>query len=153
MREFNEFYEWHIDKKAAYMVEALRKRHFIVELAGTKEEAKEILLSMIPKGSTIGLGGSQTVLHLDVLDDLRSDNYKLLDRYDEKYDVAPDSHFGVVRDSLMSDVFITSSNAVTLNGEVLNIDCSGSRVSAITYGPKKVIIVLGVNKLVKEYSF
>ena len=150
MRESNEYFEWHVEKKAKFMAEALQKKHFIVEIAKTKEEAKEILLSMIPEGSSIGLGGSQTVVHLDVLDELRSDKYKLIDRYSSKYRQPPDYHFAAMRESLMADVFITSSNAVTQNGELVNLDCSGARVAAMTYGPKKVIFVVGVNKLVKD---
>lgn len=150
MREFNEYFEWHVEKKAKLMAEALKNKNFIVEIAKTKEEAKEILLSMIPEGSRIGLGGSQTVIHLDVLDELRSDKYKLIDRYSSKYKQPPDYHFPAMREALMADVFITSSNAVTQNGELVNLDCSGSRVAAMAYGPKKVIIVVGVNKLVKD---
>lgn len=148
MREFNEYYEWHISKKAEFMAEALRSKDYYVELAKTKEEARDILLSMIPEGSTIGLGGSQTVAHLDVLDELRTDKYKLLDRY--VYDSRQGTHFGILRESLLADVFITGSNAVTMNGEIVNMDCSGSRAAAMMYGPKKVIIVVGVNKLVKD---
>ncbi len=148
MREFNEYYEWHVSRKAEFMAAALRNKDFHVELAKTKEEAKEVLLSMIPEGSSIGLGGSQTVVQLGVLEELHSDKYKLLDRY--VYDSREGQHFGILRDSLLTDVFITGSNAVTMNGEIVNMDCSGSRVAAMTYGPKKVIIVVGVNKLVKD---
>ena len=83
MREYNEYVQWHIQKKAEFMVNALRKKHFIVELARDKEEAKKILLSMIPEGSSIGIGGSQTIVHLGVLGDLRSEKYRLIDRYSE----------------------------------------------------------------------
>lgn len=150
MREFNEYYEWHVLKKAEFMAEALKKKDYAVRLAKTKEEAKEILLSMIPEGSTIGLGGSQTVIQLRVLDELRSDKYRLFDRYAPCYDSKTGQHFGILRESLLSDVFITGTNAVTMDGELVNMDCSGSRVAAMSYGPKKVIIVVGVNKLVKD---
>lgn len=150
MREFNSYYTWHMQKKAEFMAEALRKKHFIVEVAKTKQQAKEILLSMIPEGSSITIGGSQTVVHLGVLDELRSDKYKLIDRYDDKYRESPDFHFGILREGLLADVMITGTNAVTQNGELVNMDCSGSRVASIMYGPKKVIIVVGVNKLVKD---
>lgn len=150
MREYNEYVQWHIQKKAEFMVNALRKKHFIVELARDKEEAKKILLSMIPEGSSIGIGGSQTIVHLGVLGDLRSEKYRLIDRYSDKYKAGPDYHFRAMQESLEADVFISGSNAVTYNGEIVNMDCSGARVAALTYGPKKVIIVVGVNKLVKD---
>lgn len=148
MREFNEYYEWHVSKKAEVMVEVLRKKDFHVEHARTKAQARELLLSMIPAGSSIGLGGSQTVIHLDVLDELRTDKYQLYDRY--VFDSREGKHFDILRESMLADVFITGSNAVTLNGEIVNMDCSGSRVASMMYGPKKVIIVIGVNKLVKD---
>lgn len=148
MREFNSYYEWHIKKKAEFMACALRKKDYNVALAETKEEARQILLSMIPPGSIIGLGGSQTIIQLHVLDELRSEKYHLLDRY--AFDSRKGEHFDILRESLMADVFLTGSNAVTMNGEIVNMDCSGSRVAAIMYGPKKVIIVVGANKLVKD---
>ena len=150
MRDFNEYYQWHVGKKAEFMAEILRKKDYRVSLARTKEEAKSMVLSMIPEGSSIGLGGSQTVIQLGILDELRNDRYQLLDRYAPCYDSREGQHFGILRESLMTDVFITGTNAVTMKGERVNMDCSGSRVAAMAYGPKKVIIVVGVNKLVKD---
>lgn len=140
----DDYKAWYYLKRAEYMAKALKEKDYIVELAKTKEEAREILLSMIPEGSTIGLGGSQTLAALNVLDELRTEKYRLLDRYQ----VEP--HYEICRDSLMTDVFITGANAVTMNGELVNMDCSGSRTAAIMYGPRKVIIVVGANKLVKD---
>lgn len=150
MRPFNPYYQWHMQKKAEFMAQALRSKHYIVEVAKDREQARELLLAMIPPGSTIGLGGSQTVIQLDVLDTLRTSRYKLIDRYDKSRCPDPDAHFAPMREALMADVFITSANAVTQNGELVNLDCSGARVAALTYGPKKVIIVVGVNKLAKD---
>ena len=140
----NGYRAWYNLKRAEYMAKALRNKDYVVELAETKQEAREILLSMIPQGSVIGLGGSQTVEALDVLDELRTEKYRLLDRY------RVEPHFEICRDSLMADVFITGTNAVTMNGELVNMDCSGSRTAAIMYGPRKVIVVVGANKLVKD---
>ncbi len=141
----NAYKAWYNLKRAEYMVKVLRENDYVAELARTKEEARKILLSMIPAGSTIGLGGSVTVKALDVLDELRTEKYHLLDRYK----VEPD-HMEVCRDSLLTDVFITGTNAVTMKGELVNIDCSGSRTAAIMFGPRKVIVVIGANKLVKN---
>lgn len=148
MRDCEEYRKWHLQKRAEYMAKALRNKGYVVELAETREEAREKLLSMIPEGSSIGLGGSQTVLQLNVLDELRSEKYKLLDRY--VYDTREGKHFDLLRESLMTDVFITGSNAVTMEGEIVNMDCGGNRVAAMAYGPEKVIIVVGANKLVKD---
>lgn len=97
---------------------------------------------MLPKHVSVGLGGSETLSAMDILPILRNGDYNLYDRYN------CENHFEVCRDSLMADYFITGTNAVTKNGELINLDCSGSRTAAIMYGPRKVIIVIGINKLV-----
>lgn len=150
MRKYNEYVQWHAEKKARFMADALGKKDYNVQLAKTPEEAKRMALAMIPEGSSIGLGGSQSVVQTGILDELRNGKYKLLDRYDPFYDATPELHYGICRDSMMTDIFITGTNAVTMNGELVNMDSSGSRVAAMTYGPKKVIIIVGVNKLVKD---
>lgn len=137
--------QWFNQKRAEFMVQCLQKNDYHAVLAKNKKEARELLLSMIPEGSTIGLGGSRTVAALDVLDELRSDKYKLFDRY-----AAEPNHFKICRESLLADVFITGTNAVTRKGELVNMDCSGSRTAAIMYGPRKVIVVVGANKLVRD---
>ena len=137
---------WYNLKRAQMMARGLESKNYCVKLAKTKEEAREILLSMIPEGSTIGLGGSMTISALNVLEELRSPRFRLLDRY------RVEPHYEICRDSLMTDIFITGTNAVTMNGELVNIDCTGSRTAAIMYGPRKVIVVVGANKLVKDIN-
>ncbi|MHC1692681.1 MAG: lactate utilization protein [Sphaerochaetaceae bacterium] len=124
------------------VVAALADKGWRAVLVSDRIEAKNLLFQWLPKGVSVGLGGSQTLAAMDILPILRSGDYHLYDRYD-----CPD-HFKVCRDSLMADYFITGTNAVTMDGELVNIDCSGSRVAGIAYGPEHVIVVLGVNKIV-----
>jgi hypothetical protein len=106
------------------------------------EEAKKLLFeTLLPKGVSVGLGGSETLSAMEILPILRNGEYKLYDRYDCA------DHFEVCRDSLMADYFLTGANALTMNGEMVNIDCSGSRVAAVAYGPRHIIVAAGVNKL------
>ena len=78
---------------------------------------------------------------MEVLPVLRNGEYKLYDRYNCT------DHFEVCRQSLLAEYFLTGANALTMNGEMVNLDCSGSRVAAMAYGPRRIIVAAGVNKL------
>ena len=113
----------------------------------TGAEAKELLFSLIPEGSTVGVGGSVTLNKLGVLDDLRQGNYNFLDRYVTTDRAEIDEIF---HKSLLADVYLTSSNAITENGELYNVDGTNNRVAALLFGPRSVIVVAGVNKIVAD---
>lgn len=137
------FKKWINEKKAKQLILHLKAKGFNAVYAENLDEAKRILFEeMLPKHVSVGLGGSETLIAMDILPILRNGDYNLYDRYN------CENHFEVCRDSLMADYFITGTNAITKNGELINLDCSGSRTAAIMYGPRKVIIVIGINKLV-----
>lgn len=137
------FKKWSNEKKAKKLIDTLRDKGYNALYAEDLQEAKKILFEdLLPKNVSVGLGGSETLTAMDILPILRNGDYDLFDRYD------CEDHFKVCRDSLLADYFITGTNAITKNGELVNLDCSGSRTAAIMYGPKKVIIVIGINKLV-----
>ncbi len=139
----NNYKKWLEEKRGKQLVEVLKTKGYQARYVETLGEAKAILFDeWLPKGVSVGLGGSETLAAMDILPVLRNGEYKLYDRYNCK------DHFEVCRDSLMADYFITGTNAVTMNGELVNLDCSGSRVAAIAYGPRNIIIVVGVNKIV-----
>jgi hypothetical protein len=139
----NKYRGWLGEKRGKAAVQIFLKKGWITHYAETPEEAKGILFEKIlPKGVSVGLGGSETLNAMDILPVLRNGDYHLFDRYNCT------DHFEVCRDSLMADYFITGANALTINGEMVNIDCSGSRVAAMAYGPRRVIVIAGVNKLV-----
>ena len=139
----NKYRKWFGEQRGRVALEAFENKGWLTYYAENLEEAKTILFeTALPKNVSVGLGGSETLTAMDVLSVLRTDEYKLFDRYN-----CPD-HFKMCRDSLMAEYFLTGANALTMNGEMVNIDCSGSRVAAMAYGPWHIIVVAGVNKLV-----
>lgn len=137
-----------IEIKLKKTAEALEKNNFTVYTAENKSEAVEILKALINDGDTIGLGGSATLNELGVVELLRDSKYKLFDRYAPG--LTPNETSEILRQSLLSDVFITSTNAVTENGELYNVDGRANRVAAMLFGPLSVVVIAGYNKIVKD---
>jgi hypothetical protein len=139
----NQHRKWFGEKRGRAAVKSFAEKGWTAHYAETHEEARQLLFAaLLPKGVSVGLGGSETLAVMDILPALRNGEYRLFDRYNCA------DHFEVCRDSLMADYFITGANALTMDGEMVNIDCSGSRVAAMAYGPQRVIVVAGTNKLV-----
>jgi len=136
------------DLKIKRCAEALEKNNFKPYIANTRAEAIEILKELINRGDSIGLGGSVTLSELGVVEMCRSTEYRLFDRYAPG--LSPEETNEVMRQSLLADVFITSTNAVTENGELYNVDGRANRVAAMLFGPKSVIVIAGCNKIVKD---
>jgi hypothetical protein len=141
----NQYRKWLGEKRGKEALGAFREKGWICYYAETREQARDTLFeTCLPKNVSVGLGGSETLNALDVLPALRSGLYRLFDRYNCA------DHFEVCRESLMADYFITGANALTMSGEMVNLDCSGSRVAAMAYGPRNIIVAAGVNKLVNS---
>lgn len=130
-------------------MENLEKNKMQTFYAENKAEAKKTALSLISKGDTIGVGGSVTLNELDLLTDFRSGDYIFLDRYGDK---TTEEIHEIFHKSLSADAYFLSANAVTENGELYNVDGNGNRVAACIYGPKKVIVIVGKNKIVKNMN-
>jgi hypothetical protein len=138
----NEYRKWYGEKRCRKALETFREKGWNTFYAETAEEAKTILFgSCLPKNVSVGLGGSETLKAMDILPVLRNGEYRLYDRYNTA------DHFAVCRESLMADYFLTGANALTMNGDMVNLDCSGSRVGAMAYGPAHIVVAAGVNKL------
>jgi hypothetical protein len=138
----NEYRAWFGEKRGRKAVEAFGRRGWTAFYAENLEEARSLLFgTCLPENVSVGLGGSETLKALEALPELRSGKYRLYDRYNCA------DHFEVCRESLLADYFLTGANALTMRGEMVNIDCSGSRVAAMAYGPRHVVVVAGVNKL------
>ena len=133
------------DKRGALLVKNLQRRHFDAYYCSTKEEALEKVISLIPVGASVGWGGSMTCQQIGLLDAVRAGDYRALDR---EACQSPEEREYMMRQSLLSDVFLTSANAMSMDGQMVNIDGNGNRVAAIVYGPKQVIVVAGMNKVV-----
>ena len=113
----------------------------------TKEEALELVKSLIPKGAVVTHGGSVTLKEIGATELIANGDYEYLDRSKCK---TPEETQKLYRESFCADVFLTSSNAVTENGELYNVDGNANRIACIAFGPKSVIAVVGVNKIVKD---
>src|SRR6056297_3676058 len=133
--------------KAKSIIKNLKKRKINGFYYSTKEEALEKALSLIEKNSTISWGGSSTIDEIGLLDAVKNGEYKVIDR-----DTAENSEerWEIMRKAFFADNYITSSNALTIDGELVNIDGNGNRVAAMSFGPKKVIIIVGMNKVVRD---
>ncbi|OPJ62865.1 lactate utilization protein [Clostridium oryzae] len=130
---------------AKEMAEILEQKGYTSYYAEDKDEAKKLISDLIPEGSSISVGGSETLGAMDIIEDFRSEKYKFFDRYKTK---SYEETYEIYRQSLLSDYFVSSANAITRNGQIVSTDSSGNRVAAMIIGPKKVIIVMGANKVV-----
>jgi len=145
----NEFQAWHNDALGAKAVEALNKNNFQASYVKTRQEAIDKVRSLVPANATVGLGGSWTIqgdLNLAAI---------LSERGHTIYNhgapgLTPEQAHEARQKQQTCDVFLTGSNAVTLDGKLVNVDATGNRVAAMIYGPKRVVIVAGVNKIVRD---
>lgn len=143
----DKFQKWKYELEANNLVKILKDKYYNAFYCQDLNSAKGKILEMIPEGSSIALGGSVTLNKLDIIDTFRSDKYNLFDRYK---DVPFTETVEIMRQSLLSDYLVTTVNAITKDGELMVTDSTGNRASAIIFGPRKVIIVVGVNKIVKN---
>ena len=132
------------DKSGPTLVKAMKKRHFDAYYCSTAEEAVEKVLELIPEGDVVSWGGVATVDQLGIKDRLRQRNQPLIDRDTAK---TPDERMDMLRQALTCDTFLMSSNAISEDGQLVNIDGMGNRVAALCFGPKQVIVVAGMNKV------
>ena len=135
-----------MNERIQMVMDNLKKKRFDVMYVQTKEEVVPIIEKMIPEGSVIGTGGSVTLGECGVLDLLRSGKYKYMER---KTGLSPEQLQEVIQKSHFSDFFLCSSNAIIEEGSLYNVDGNSNRISAIVHGPKKVIMVVSVKKIVK----
>ena len=140
--------EWFKETLAGKVIESLEKNNLCGLYARTEEEALEKVLSLIPAGSTVGHGGSLTLEQIGAIEALRKGNYNFIHR--RKPDISAEEQHRLRKESLFADVFLMSTNALTMDGKLVNIDGIGNRIAALIFGPSKVIIVAGINKIVPD---
>lgn len=129
-------------------VEALQKNRFAAEFYETTQAALEKLLESIPPDATVGVGGSWTLIQLGLVEKLEARGNTVYCHH--KPGLTPEEILDLRRKQLTCDVFLTSTNAITEDGRLVNTDATGNRVAAMIFGPKKVIILTGSNKIVKD---
>ena len=138
------FKKLYYEKRGQILVKNLKSRHFDAYYCNTKEEALAKALELIPAGASVGWGGAMSCQQIGLMDAVRSGDYRAIDR-DAVKDLAQRER--ISRECLDADVFLTGANALSLDGQMVNIDGTGNRVAAIIYGPKTVLVVAGMNKV------
>ncbi len=126
----------------------LEKNNMQAFFAQNCKEAVEIVKGLIKKGDTVTMGGSMSVMESGVYDLITNGDYNFLDR--SRKGITPEEIEEIYRKTFFADAYFSSSNAVTENGELFNVDGNSNRVAAILYGPKSVIMIVGKNKIVKN---
>ncbi|MBO4449259.1 MAG: lactate utilization protein [Clostridiales bacterium] len=132
------------EKLAQKVIKGLSSRNMTGYYASSAEEAKKIALDLIPEGSTVTMGGGMSVHEIGLVDALKNGNYNFLDR-----DQAEDKRAAMLA-AYDADFFLSSCNAITEDGILINIDGNANRVSAIAQGPKKVLFIVGINKVCSD---
>ena len=144
----DKYVAWVNEIKIQNTIKALENNHMKGYLAKDKEELIKIIDALTKEGDTVSCGGSMTLFETGVIDHLRSGRFNFLDIYEENLSKADIKE--LYRQTFSADAYFTSTNAITENGELYNVDGNGNRVAAMLYGPDKVIVVVGVNKIVKN---
>jgi L-lactate utilization protein LutB len=139
--------KWHTEKLAERTVQALKKNGFHSIYVESKEEAMNFILYHVNTGTSVGIGGSVTIKSLNIHHNIIEKGAIILDHSEGSTE---EEQLEIMRKELTSDVYLCSTNAVTLDGHLINVDGAGNRVAAMTFGPKKIIIIAGVNKIVKD---
>ncbi len=126
----------------------LEKNNYGVSYVPDREGVVSLLSSLIPEGSVIGSGGSVTLNETGVIELVKNGNYTYLDRYEAG--ISREESMARTRKHVDADIYLSSANAVTEHGELYCVDGSNNRLAALLFGPKKVYVVVGVNKLVRN---
>jgi hypothetical protein len=145
----------HYKNLAAVAIKNFEKRHLNAQYVSTGPEAVSKILELIPKGAIVGAADSETLEQIGVFPALRQRGKNkiirpLLRNADGHLVKGHESIDKMMRKVLLADVFICGTNAITLDGKVVNIDGGGNRVAPMIFGPEKVIVVVGANKIVKD---
>ena len=142
--------KWVNEEKILRTINSLEKNNMNGYIVNSKEELIDMIISLTNEGDKVSCGGTMSLVETGVMDHLRSGRYELLDRYKEGLNQQEIKK--IFRESFFCDAYFTSTNAITEEGELYNVDGNGNRVAAMLYGPDKVIVIAGVNKIVKDIN-
>jgi hypothetical protein len=141
-------------QRAQKVIDNLRKRKMDGFYAPTSQHALQMILEMVPPGAVVARGDGITLDQIGLLEALhKRNNNSIIDPFqtDDQGNWPPaDERLQMMRETFFADILIAGTNAVTLDGRIVNIDGSGNRVAAIVFGPSKVILVVGINKIVND---
>lgn len=130
--------------KAETIIHALEKRNMTGYYVPTSKEAVDFVQSFVEENALVSWGGSMTLAETGILDSLKERDLTLLDR---SRATTPEEIGKIYRDAFSADYYLMSTNAITLDGKLVNIDGNGNRVAALIFGPSKVLVVAGMNKV------
>lgn len=139
---------WYMEKRIDRTIKNLNRRNMGGFFVKDKNELIMLLKKLIDDNSTVGVGDSMTLFETGVIDFLRKGDYVFLDKYRDG--ITSEEKKEIYLKNFSANTFMCSTNALTEDGELYNIDGNGSRVAPILYGPKQVILVAGINKIVKD---
>lgn len=153
------FGERETDKTIEQTLKSLRANYFNAEFAENLSAARNIILDIIQKEATVGIGDSATIRQICILEEIERKGIKIvnpvskeiIDKVNDKL-LDQEGWISLAKKAIRCDVFLTGSNAVTMDGKLVNIDGAGNRVVGMIFGPKHAIIVAGRNKIVKDVS-
>ena len=146
-----ELTRWQYEVLSKKAVAALEGRGMKAFYAPSRREALSIVMELIPRGTTIGRGDSMTLHEIGLISALTEARYNFVDPYSEEHKhLSLPERIELWREILLCDIFVTGTNALTLEGELVNVDAGGNRVAPLLFGPRKVIVVVGANKLVSN---
>ena len=126
---------------AQKVIKGLASRNMTGHWAASREEALAVALSLVPEGASVTMGGCMSAVEIGLVDALKAGNYRFIDR-----DATVDKRAAMLA-AYDADVFLASANAITEDGVIVNIDGNSNRVSAIAQGPRKVVFIVGMNKV------
>ncbi len=140
--------EWN-EKVARKIIKNLEKRRMAGSYTATADQARDEIIEMIPPGATVFRCGSMSAVGMGLWDSIAAlPEVTLIDPY--RPELSPEEAMELRRRGLTADVMIASTNAITLDGKLVNLDGMGNRVAAMAFGPKKVILVVGMNKVAPD---
>lgn len=144
----NENIKWVNEKKIEKTINNLKKNNINGYYVKDNDELINLIKDIAKEGEVVSVGGSMSLFESKVIELLRSGRYEFLDRY--KKDLTQEDIKEIYRKSFFADAYFASANAITEDGKIFNVDGNGNRVAAILYGPDKVVLIVGVNKIVKN---
>ena len=142
----NETQDWLWEKLGETCIKNLKKHLFDAHLVATIGEARQLVMKMVSGYESFGFGGSDTTRALNIISELKDQNKTVYDHWEPE--LSAEAYQQLRLSQGRCDCFLCSANAVAASGEIVNVDGIGNRTSAMMFGPKKVIIVAGMNKVV-----
>jgi hypothetical protein len=144
----DEFVKAHSKIRLETAVESLEKHGFVARYFSTRQEAADYILTVAADYESVGIAGTHTVRALGIVPKLEQAGKTLYDHW--KLTPGTPEELECRKNQMRSDIFLSSSNAVTMTGEIVNRDGCGNRTNSMTFGPKKVVVVVGRNKVVAD---